>query len=116
VYTDASEIGIAAVLTQNEDEMPKPVSFFWLPREQHYSTVEKELLAIIAALDMFRVYVGFGPITIHSDHRPLVWLRRCTTANQRVLRWALTLAEFDITVEHVRGVDNCLADLLSRQC
>jgi hypothetical protein len=119
VYTDASEIGIAAVLTQNEDEMPKPVSFFsrkLLPREQHYSTVEKELLAIIAALDMFRVYVGFGPITIHSDHRPLVWLRRCTTANQRVLRWALTLAEFDITVEHVRGVDNCLADLLSRQC
>jgi transposase InsO family protein len=118
IYTDASDYGIAAVLTQLEEDTPKPVSFYsrkLLPREKNYSTIEKELLAIMASLDTFRVYVGFGPVTIHSDHKPLVWLRQCTSANQRVLRWALMLAEYDIDVQHIKGTDNCLADLLSRQ-
>ena len=118
IYTDASEVGIAAVLTQCDEDAPKPVAYYsrkLLPRECNYSTIEKELLAIMAALDAFHVYVGFGPVVVHSDHRPLVWLRRCTTANQRVLRWALTLSEYDLRVEHIRGGDNCLADMLSRQ-
>ena len=118
IYTDASEVGIAAVLTQEAGGYPHPVAYYsrkLLDRETRYSTIEKELLAIMAALDNFHVYVGFGPVTIHSDHRPLVWLRQCTTANQRVLRWALALAEYDLTVEHIRGRDNCLADMLSRQ-
>lgn len=118
LYTDASEIGIAGVLTQQEDGMAKPVSYFsrkLLDRETRYSTVEKELLAIMASLEHYHAYVGFGPVTVYSDHRPLVWLRRCTTANQRVLRWALALAEYDLHVEHVKGSQNYLADMLSRQ-
>ena len=118
IYTDASEVGIAAVLTQVQEDQPRPVAYYsrkLLPREKHYSTIEKELLAIMAALDTFHVYVGFGPVTIHSDHRPLVWLRRCTTANQRVLRWALSLSEYDLKVVHIKGPDNYLADMLSRQ-
>jgi transposase InsO family protein len=118
IYTDASDYGIAAVLTQLEHDTPKPVAYYsrkLLPREKNYSTIEKELLAIMAGLDTFKVYVGFGPVTIHSDHKPLVWLRRCTTANQRVLRWALTLAEYDVDIQHIKGTENCLADLLSRQ-
>ena len=118
IYTDASEVGISAVLVQTHDEVPFPVAYYsrkLLDRESRYSTVEKELLAIMAALDHFHVYVGFGPITVHSDHRPLVWLRQCTTANQRVLRWALALSEYDLCVEHIKGSDNVLADMLSRQ-
>jgi hypothetical protein len=118
IYTDASEIGISGVLVQTHDEVPYPVGYYsrkLLDRESRYSTVEKELLAIMAALDHFHVYVGFGPLTVHSDHRPLVWLRQCTTANQRVLRWALALSEYDLRVEHIKGSENVLADMLSRQ-
>lgn len=118
IYTDASEVGISAVLVQIQDGVPYPVAYYsrkLLDRESRYSTVEKELLAIMAALDHYHVYVGFGPVTVHSDHRPLVWLRQCTTANQRVLRWALALSEYDLQVEHIKGSENVLADLLSRQ-
>lgn len=118
IYTDASELGIAAVLTQESQGHPCPVAYYsrkLLPREARYSTVEKELLAIMAALDQFKIYVGMGPVTIHSDHRPLVWLRKCSSPNQRILRWALTLSEYDLEVQHIKGSDNCLADMLSRQ-
>ena len=117
IYTDASNIGIAAVLTQEEDGVPKPVIYFsrkLLPQETRYATIEKELLAIIAALDAFAPYVGYGPVVVHSDHQPLRWLRRCTTANQRLLRWALKLGEYDLEVRHIKGCENRLADMLSR--
>jgi hypothetical protein len=118
IYTDASEIGISAVLMQIEKETPKPVSYYsrkLLPRERNYATIEKELLAIIAGLDAFKAYVGHGPVTIHSDHNPLVWLKQSRTTNQRVLRWALILSEYDLEIRHIKGLDNRLADLLSRQ-
>lgn len=118
IVTDASNIGIAGVLVQIEDGYMRPVSYFsrkLLPRETRYSTIEKELLAIIAALDNFAAYVGYGPVIVHSDHQPLAWLKRCTTANQRILRWALQLSEYELEVKHIKGSDNFLADLLSRQ-
>ena len=62
----------------------------------------------------FNVYTGYGPVTIHSDHQPLTWLKRSNTANPRLLRWDLSLAEYDLSVEHVKGIDNHMADMLSR--
>ena len=118
IYTDASEIGIAAVLTQIEDQAVKPVAYYsrkLLDREKRYCTTEKELLAILASLEQFHAYVGYGPVAVHSDHEPLTWLRRCSSPNQRILRWALTLAQYEIQVQHIRGSDNVMADMLSRQ-
>lgn len=118
MFTDASDIGISAVLTQEEDDTPKPVMFYsrkLLMREKNYSTVEKELLAIMAGLEAFKVYVGHGPLNIHSDHNPLVWLKQTKTSNQRILRWALSLSEYDLKITHIKGSENKLADLLSRQ-
>ena len=105
------------MLTQNEDYVAKPVIYYsrkLLPRERNYSTVEKELLAIMAAIHVFAVYIGHGAITIYSDHHPLGWLSQAKTSNQRILRWALLLSEYDLTVKHVKGVENRLADLLRR--
>lgn len=118
MYCDASDCGIASVLTQLEDDTPKPVSYFsrkLLPREQNYSVVEKELLALVAGLHAFRAYVGHGPLTIHTDHHPLAWLKQTRTSNQRILRWALFLSEYDLIINHIKGKDNIVADLLSRQ-
>ena len=118
IFSDASQIGISGVLTQQDELTHKPVSYYsrkLLPREKNYSTVELELLAIIASLNAFRAYVGQGPITVFSDHNPLVWLKQSRTTNQRILRWALYLSEFDLSIQHIKGKLNVTADLLSRQ-
>ena len=118
MYCDASEHGIAAVLTQKEDDTHKPISYYsrkLLPREKNYSIVEKELLSIVAGLHAFRAYVGHGPLLVHSDHYPLAWLRNSRTSNQRILRWALFLSEYELTIQHIKGTDNIMADLLSRK-
>ena len=117
MYTDASDLGISAVLTQNVDETPKPVAYYsrkLLRREKNYSTIEKELLAIMSGLNEFQVYIGQGPIKIYCDHNPLVWLNRLRASNQRLLRWALCLSEYDISVQHIKGTHNLMADMLSR--
>jgi hypothetical protein len=69
----------------------------------------------MAGLDTFKVYVGHGPLKIHSDHNALVWLKQSRTTNQRILRWALILSEYDLEIVHIKGVENGLADLLSRE-
>ena len=78
LQTDASDRGVGAVLTQrDENGLEHPVSYYsrkLLPREQHYSTVEKELLAIKLATNAFRVYLLGRPFTIVTDHRSLEWL------------------------------------------
>jgi hypothetical protein len=117
MFTDASDLGISAILTQREDGAAKPVCYYsrkLLAREKNYSTIERELLAVLAGLDTYRVYVGHGPLVVYSDHNPLRWLHSAKNTNQRILRWALTLSEYDLTIRHIKGVENGLADWLSR--
>ena len=73
LQTDASDRGIGAVLTQHDAEGNEhPVAFYsrkLLPREQRYSTIKKECLAIKAATHTFRVYLLGKKFTIQTDHR-----------------------------------------------
>lgn len=117
LYTDASNLGISAVLTQTVDQVPHPIAFYsrkLVARERNYSTIEKELLAIVAGIQHFRIYVSNGKTVINSDHNPLVWLSNSKTTNQRLLRWALCLSEYDLAIKHIKGSNNNLADFLSR--
>ena len=117
LYTDASGVGISAVLAQTFEDTPMPVAFYSRKlkgAEVGYSTIEKELLAILAGLELYKVYVGEGPIVVHSDHALLTWLSKVRTNNQRLLRWSLTLSEYQLTVKHIKGSGNHLADWLSR--
>ena len=117
IYSDAADTGIAAVLMQEHDKVPLPVAYYsrkLLPRERNYSAIEKELLALISALTAYRVYVGSGPVTVYTDHNPLVWLNKTRSTNQRLLRWSLCLSEFLLTIRHIKGKDNILCDFLSR--
>ena len=74
----ASERSVGAVLSQCQDDGTEhPVAYFsrkLLPREEHYSTVEKECLAIKLAVYAFRVYLLGRPFQIQTDHRSLEWL------------------------------------------
>ena len=118
LQTDASDIGVGAVLSQLDDGgRDCPLSYFsrkLLPREQKYSTVEKECLAIKLAVEHFKVYLLGKPFTIHTDHRSLTWLNRLKDKNGRLTRWSLALQPYVFDVIHKAGAMNGNADALSR--
>lgn len=120
LQVDASQIGAGAVLLQeNDDQVECPVSFFsrkFNKYQQNYSVIEKEALGLIWALQHFEVYVGSGltPLTVFTDHNPLIFLKSLQNPNQRLMRWALFLQPFNLDIRHISGKDNIIADALSR--
>ena len=91
---DASDAAAGAVLLQDDDEgVEHPVCYFskkFTKSQQNYSTVEKECLALVLALQYFEVYVSSSssPIGFYSDHNFLVFLHKLKDTNQRLLRWS----------------------------
>ena len=67
-------------------------------------------------MQYFDVYLSptIAPIQVHTDHNPLVFINKMKNQNQRLLRWSLTLQEYDVEIRHVKGRDNVIADALSR--
>jgi hypothetical protein len=117
IYTDASKLGIGSILTQKSDSgetLVSTASRVLTPVEQRYTTCEQELLAVVYALQKFRKYVVGHPITVYSDNMALSFLKKCHLTSSRVTRWILQLQEYDLTVEHISGVNNFFADILSR--
>uniref|UniRef100_A0A674PAM1 Gypsy retrotransposon integrase-like protein 1 n=1 Tax=Takifugu rubripes TaxID=31033 RepID=A0A674PAM1_TAKRU len=119
LQVDASQVGAGAVLMQKDEQtIERPVCFFSRKFNKHqinYSVIEKEAIALIWALKHFEVYVGGGaPVVVYSDHNPLTFLSSLQNANQRLMRWALFLQPYNIEIKHIRGVDNVMADALSR--
>ena len=118
LQTDASDLGVGAVLSQYDDNgHDHPVAYFsrkLLPREVNYSTVEKECLAIKLGVQAFQVYLLGRPFTIQTDHRALQWLDSVKDSHSRLTRWSLALQPFQFRVEHRKGRANMNADTLSR--
>ena len=115
--TDASDVGIGAALMQEQDGKLFPVSYAsrkLLPREQNYSTIERECLAIIWAVQKFHMYLYGRPFVIQTDHRSLTYLDKAKFLNGRIMRWAMTLQQYDYRIESIQGRDNVEADYLSR--
>ena len=118
LQTDASDRGAGAVLSQcGPDGEEHPVAYYsrkFLPREERYSTVEKECLAIKLAVTAFRVYLLGRKFNIQTDHRSLEWLDKLKESNPRLCRWSLSLQPYVYTVDHRPGKANANADSLSR--
>ena len=117
LQTDASDRGVGAVLSQVDDEgKDHPVGFFsrkLLPREERYSTVEKECLAVKLGVESFRVYLLGRPFVVETDHRALEWLDRVKENNMRLTRWSLFLQSYDCKVRYRPGPSNRNANALS---
>ncbi|KAL2103191.1 hypothetical protein ACEWY4_000059 [Coilia grayii] len=117
---DASDCGAGAVLLQvGSDGVEHPVCYFSKKFNRHqlaYSTVEKEALALVLAVQFFEVYLSSAPcpITVYTDHNPLVFIDRMRNSNQRIMRWSLILQPYPLKIKYIKGVDNVLADALSR--
>ena len=117
VRSDASNRGLGGVLLQYYDDIPHPVAYTsrkLLPREVNYSTVEKELLAVIFAMHKFKYYLLGKQFILEVDHRPLVYLNKFKGDNGRLVRWALSLQPYDFRIVYIPVKDNVGADLLSR--
>ena len=114
---DASYYTVGAVLGQRRDKKPHVLHYAskTLDAAQvNYSTTEKELLAMVFALDKFRSYLIGSPIVYLTDHAALKYLLSKKEAKPRLIRWILLLQEFDITIKDKKGVENVVADHLSR--
>ena len=120
LQTDTSDRGVGAVLSQySTDNQLHPVAYFskkLLPREERYSTVEKECLAVKLGIEVFRFYLMGRTFTVQTDHRALIWLDRLKDTNSRLTRWSLSLQQYKFTVTYCPGITNGNADTLSRFC
>ena len=117
VAVDASAIAIGAVLFQTIEQTEHPVCYYSKrlnSHQQNYSTVEKEAFALLQAARTFGIYFDTKPVTVYSDHSPLQFLHKMANHNQKLLRWALELQQYNITIVHRPGSKNLLPDILSR--
>lgn len=104
---------------EHNDSVDRVVSCFSkkLPKcQQNYSTLEKECLTLLLALQHFDVYlnVTVHPILVYTDHNPLTFLHKLSNKNQRLTRWSLLLQEYNVIIKHIKCKKNVIAEALSR--
>ena len=117
VQTDASDTGLGAVLLQEKDGLLHPVRYLsrkLKKAERNYSTIEKECLAIVWAIEKLRVFLYGREFVLLTDHQPLTFINQTKIKNGRVMRWSLFLQDWSFRMQSIKGVDNLIADYLSR--
>ena len=109
---DASNFASGAILMQDGH----PCAFAskkFSKAEVNYTTEERELLAVIQALKLFRCYLEGTKFTVCTDHNPLKYFDTKQDLSPRQARWAHYLTRFDYTWQWIKGISNP-ADFLSR--
>ena len=116
--TDASAVGVGAVLSQVQNEKETVIAYYsktLSAAEQNYCVTRKELLAVVKAIKHFRPYLYGQTFKLRTDHASLRWLCRRREPSAQVARWLEILSEFKYNLEHRPGIKHGNADGLSRQ-
>ncbi|GFV22139.1 retrovirus-related Pol polyprotein from transposon opus [Trichonephila clavipes] len=117
IHSDASQIGIAACLSQKCGDKCYPIAYAsqkLSKTQQSWSTIEREAFAIVWSLKKFEVWVFGTEIEFYTDHNPLPYLTKSAPQSARLQRWAFALQKFNVTIKHYPGVKMPHADALSR--
>ena len=121
VVTDASNFAVGASLEQESDSSSRrPVAFFshrLNSAERNYPVHERELLAIVLALRVWRhfLYGSSFQVVCQTDHRPLQHFMTQSSLSARQVRWQQFLSEYNLMVKYLPGDVNNFADGLSRR-
>lgn len=118
LVTDGSIGGIAGVVIQGKNWKDGRVAAFFSAKltsaQANYPVHEIEMLAGVEAMLRHRDILLGCPFTWITDHKGLTHLLKQKNLSGRQVRWLEKISEFDFCVEYVPGVDNVLADALSR--
>ncbi|GJV83756.1 reverse transcriptase domain-containing protein [Tanacetum coccineum] len=108
---------LGAVLGQRKTKHFHPIHYAsktMMDAQAHYTTTEKELLAVVNAFEKFRPYLVLSKTIVYTDHSALKYLLAKQDAKPRLLWWILLLQEFDVIIHDKKGAENLAADHLSR--
>ncbi|GKC98691.1 reverse transcriptase domain-containing protein, partial [Tanacetum coccineum] len=114
---DASDFAIGAVLGQRHKKHFRPIHYAsktMNEAESHYTTTEKEMLAVVYSFEKFRSYLILNKCIVYTDHSALKYLFAKKYSKARLLRWVLLLQEFTFKVIDTKGAENLAVDHLSR--
>jgi len=120
LFVDASGIGTGAVLKQEDERgIDYCISYFSKKFDEHrrrYSTIKKETLGLILALNHFDVYLNptVMLIIVYTDHNPIVFINKMKDKNNCLLRLSLILQQYNMDIKHITGKENVFVDALSR--
>ncbi|XP_074555934.1 uncharacterized protein LOC141811777 [Curcuma longa] len=114
IECDASGIGIGAVLIQEG----QPLAYFsekLSGATLNYPTYDKEMYALVRALETWQHYLWPKEFVIHTDHESLKHLKSQSKLNRRHAKWVEFIESFPYVIKYKRGMENIVADALSRR-
>ena len=123
--TNASAYGMGAVLSQEGELNPRthkptqhPIAYYsatFSPTERNYDIYERELLAVMKALEHWRPHLAATeiPVTVLTDHANLTYWKNPKKVNRRVARWFATLQDYNLRIKHIPGKLHAAPDMLS---
>ena len=115
--TDASGVGIGAVLAQVQEGRERVIAYgsrSFNKAEKNYCITEQELLAVVFFVQYFRQYLLGRRFLVRTDHQALVWLFSLKEPSSKIARWIEILAPYDFGIEYRPGKKHGHCDALSR--
>ena len=71
-------------------------------------------MAVVWALETFRLYIYSVKVLVRTNHNPLLWIKNNAAKSARIARWVLGLQDLQFELQHRAGKPNVVADALSR--
>nr|GFB72831.1 reverse transcriptase domain-containing protein [Tanacetum cinerariifolium] len=105
-----------AALGQRHEKHFRPIQYAsktMTEAKSHYTTMDKEMLAVVYAFKKFQSYLNLNKSIVYTDHFAFKYLFAKKYSNARLLRWVLLLQEFKFKVIDTKGAENLMTDHLS---